>query len=438
MILLGAYLIGFEIIVMSFSVLDWGHGIARGCILFGLLFALILFRIYRQPWRQVASDVPGFVKILLVTAGLSSIGASAYAIQKSLRTHRIELDEGETTWRAARMLWLGQNPYGYRAIVDHAVFLERLEPLAAAGLAPAIPKPEVLPTLEEYDRTLDPDLERRLLPIGSDNEASRPLDANILGYKYGPLVMLATAPFVPLGVPAVVAALNIAACFGLFAAMFCAMREASGQPALAIMGLIALLIDPSIRWNYLLLTATDVWPLLLSSFAVLNFYRGKMKACAIFLALAFGFKIFPSALLLPLLLKSRSPWPIALFAIVVTIIYAPWFLWDPVGILDNVFLWPTLMPKDSTSWLYYAPSEITLIARFAGLAGVAVLWLRYLKGSDTCLFWTLAMINICVLLAGGAFHNNYVPWVSIWIAAALVEGPAQSAQTGDTAWLGAA
>jgi hypothetical protein len=381
-----------------------------------------LFRIYGQPWRQVASDVPGFVKILLLIAGLSCIGASAYAIQNSLRTHKIELDAGETTWRAARMLWLGQNPYGYRAVVDHAIFLDRLEPLAAAGLAPTIPKPELLSALKEYDRTLDPNLQRRLLPIRSDN-TPRPLEARVLGYKYGPVVMLVTAPFVPLGVPAVIPALNIAGCFGLFAVMFCVMRDVSRQLALAIVGLIALLVDPSIRWNFILLTATDVWPLLSSSFAVLNFRRGKMNACAIFLALACGFKIFPSTLLLPLLLTSRSPWPIALFVSIVIIIYAPWFLWDPIGILDNVFLWPALMPKDSTSWLYYASSSITLIARFAGLAGVAVLWLRYFQGSDTRLFWTLAIINICVLLAGGAFHNNHVPWALIWIVAALVEGP---------------
>jgi hypothetical protein len=340
-VLLGAYLIGLEVIVASFSVLDWEHGIARGCILFGLLFALILFRIYGQPWRQVASDVPGFVKILLLIAGLSCIGASAHAIQKSLRTHKIELDAGETTWRAARMLWLGQNPYGYRAVVDHAIFLDRLEPLAAAGLAPTIPKPELLSALKEYDRTLDPNLQRRLLPIRSDN-TPRPLEARVLGYKYGPLVMLVTAPFVPLGVPAVIPALNIAGCFGLFAAMFWVMRDVSRQLALAIVGLIALLVDPSIRWNFILLTATDVWPLLSSSLAVLNFRRGKMNACAIFLALACGFKIFPSTLLLPLLLTSRSPWPIALFVSIVIIIYAPWFLWDPIGILDNVFLWPAL------------------------------------------------------------------------------------------------
>jgi hypothetical protein len=55
MVLLGAHLIGLEIIVLSFLVLDWGHGIARGCILFGLLSGLILFRIHGQPWRQVAS-----------------------------------------------------------------------------------------------------------------------------------------------------------------------------------------------------------------------------------------------------------------------------------------------------------------------------------------------------------------------------------------------
>ena len=189
-------------------------------------------------------------------------------------------------------------------------------------------------------------MQRRLLPVGSDNAAPRALEARVLGYKYGPLVMLCAAPFVPFGISAVVAALNIAACFGLFAAMYCVMRTVAGQPALATMGLIALLLDPSIRWNYVLLTATDVWPLLFSAIGLLYFCRGKLNACTILLAPAFCCKTFPSALFLPVLLKSRSFRSIALFSGVVTLIYAPWFLWDPIGVLDNVFLWPALMPKD--------------------------------------------------------------------------------------------
>ena len=50
-----------------------------------------------------------------------------------------------------------------------------------------------------------------------------------------------------------------------------------------------------------------------------------------------------------------------------------------------------------------------------------MLWLRYLLGRETRLFWTLAVSNLVVLLAAGFLRNGYVPWVSLWLVAAIVE-----------------
>jgi Cu/Ag efflux pump CusA len=58
-----------------------------------------------------------------------------------------------------------------------------------------------------------------------------------------------------------------------------------------------------------------------------------------------------------------------------------------------------------------------------GLAVCAffVLWLRYLLGKETRLFWTLAMSSTLPLLATGYLANNYIPWASLWVVAAIVE-----------------
>jgi hypothetical protein len=30
-----------------------------------------------------------------------------------------------------------------------------------------------------------------------------------------------------------------------------------------------------------------------------------------------------------------------------------------------------------------------------------------------------------VLLAGGTFHNNYMPWASVWVVLAIIEGASE-------------
>ena len=59
--------------------------------------------------------------------------------------------------------------------------------------------------------------------------------------------------------------------------------------------------------------------------------------------------------------------------------------------------------------------------RLAALGAFAVLWHRYLTGREERLFWTLAVANTLLIGTGGVFHNNYVPWASIWVVAAVIE-----------------
>jgi hypothetical protein len=52
---------------------------------------------------------------------------------------------------------------------------------------------------------------------------------------------------------------------------------------------------------------------------------------------------------------------------------------------------------------------------------IGVFWWRFLSGREPRLFWTLAVVNSLLLLTGAGFHNNYIPWASIWVVAAVVE-----------------
>jgi hypothetical protein len=411
--------------------LDWGHGVGRALILGGVLLGLIVIRLRPRPAPETAGGMrsPFWVRILLVMTLIVDLGIAGHAILLSIKTHRIPLDQGQMTWRAARLLCRGENPYGTGALVDDYSFMERLAALKDLGMVPPLPRAALLAALLRYDKTLDQSLRGQILsvPAKSHLTAAAAREARLTGYKYGPVLIILTAPFVLSGLPAVVVMLNAAACFGLFAAMWRLLHRLS--VAFAGIGLLALLLDRFITWNYLQNTATDVWALLFCALAVQAYLARRPMATAATLALAVGTKIFPSLILLPLLLGFRSARPVALFAALLIAIFLPWLVWDSGGLADNVFLWPVVMSKDTTSWLYYLDPSVIISVRAIALVVVVALWVGLLSGRETRLFWVLAVVNTLLLLMGGVFHNNYVPWASIWVIAATVEAFALGANT---------
>lgn len=404
--------------------LDWGHGEIRGLIILILLVGLIAFRFTpRLGFREAPARAPKWIYALLFAAAVFVAIDCASTITRSVETGQIPMDEGQTTWRAVRLMWRGENPYGAGALVDYSAIVARTDARREAGIGPAPEGAALVNALKTYDETLDPALRRDVMPLP---RTGQPTDAaarelRLGSYKYGPAILLFTAPFGITGLPAVVVILNEALCIGLFLAMWRLMRDAAGGVGFAALGLTALLIDRHIGWNFIHGTATDVWPLLWGATAVIAYRAERPHLMATALALAVGGKIFPSLMFTPLLLTFRSPRPIAVFAAVLTAIYLPFLIADPMGVVDNVFLWPTLMFKDTTSWLYYATASAALGVRATALIGIGGLWLAHLAGNQRRLFWTLATLHAILLLTPGVFHNNYVPWASIWVIAALVE-----------------
>ena len=87
--------------------LDWGHGTARGLILCGALLGLIILRLRPRPAPEIElyAKSPVWVRILLILAVAADLGIASQTTQRSVQTHRIPMDQGQATWRAARLLW---------------------------------------------------------------------------------------------------------------------------------------------------------------------------------------------------------------------------------------------------------------------------------------------------------------------------------------------
>src|SRR5438105_2554737 len=195
-----------------------GFGIARGVILCCLLFGLLLLRSFPRARSSLepagAGALTQGLKVLLVAAVALDLALMAVSSGRSLETSKIPMDEGQTSWRAARLLWQGKNPYSTRALVDFGAFRSRAPQRRAAGFQPVTTQKDESDALTRYDRTLDPHVRKDLIPPQAAAAAQR--EASLYGYKYGPLVLVATATIAPFGYPAGVLILNGAICFALF------------------------------------------------------------------------------------------------------------------------------------------------------------------------------------------------------------------------------
>ncbi len=423
---LAIVLVFFQIYLSTFLFLDYGFGLARGLLVAGLIIGLALLRFGPQryfkqgsvSWCSLGSSI-NFLKIAVILAVTLNVGIAAFTLFHCFKSNKIPLDVGQTTWRSARLLWKGENPYGRGAVVDFACYKVRAEARRAENIIADIQDQGIDAALALYDKTLDPGVRAKLLPVNIGTSHSFD-ETRITGYKYGPVILDVTALFVPLGQPSIVVLLNALMCFILYWAMSRLLLGISPGPPAAI-GILAILLDRIISWNYLGHTATDVWALAFCSLGVLTYCRGKPLATAALLAIALGCKIFPSLIFFPLLLKFRSVRPLFMAGGVFLAICAPWIAWDPIGIFSDVLMWPFVMSKDTTSWTYFAAPQLLTAARLCALVAIGLLWLRYITRREQRLFWTLAMVNTLLLAIGGVLHNNYVPWASIWIVAAIVE-----------------
>lgn len=422
---LGSILLLFAAIDSAFAlfrVFDWYAGAVRGLMLAALLVGLILLgRVPPMPSEH--RPRPRWIMMLVLAALAIDLSFAVYTVARTARSGIIPLDQGQSSSTAAQLLLQGINPYGVGTLVDISTFLDRGVPsLTAKGVGPHWPDATPLYlAAEHYARHPDPATARLLLPAPADPTlaAATRGDRALFGYKYGPVPMLAAAVLLPLIGPAAVMVLNAAACFALFAVMAVLLHRLTLDRAIVGLALLMILCERNISWNYLNLSATDVWPLLFGALAALATLDRRPILLGLTLGLALGSKLFPSLLFLPLLLMPFRPKAIAIFALSLAALYLPWIVWDARGLFYNLLLWPFLM-KDNTSWLYYLGDHATLPVRAALVVVIGWAWWRQLAEGDSArLPLTLALVATATCAAGGVFHNDYVPWFSIWLPLAL-------------------
>jgi hypothetical protein len=366
------------------------------------------------------------VELLLAAVLLATTLAAARTIYQAAeaanRTNRIRLDEGRTTWTAARLLWQGENPYAVGALVDDTSYLHRLPLRIAAGIGPELPADAVQPALDRYLAALDTPTRLALLPApAADAPPAARREVALLGYKYGPVPLLATAALGRLAGPAAVPLTTGICCLGLYAVLALILYTAGAGLLGAGLGLAALMLDPLLGFYFMFWTATDVWPLLFGFLSVLLAMRGWKAAAGLALALAVSSKIMPAAIFLLLLPMLRSWRALIAFAAGCAVLLLPWLLLDARGFVANVALWGAMMAPDTDSWVFGAPPGLVLAARAVLLVPILVLGWRLARRREVLLGGAFAALNILVLAGGNAFHNNYVPWFATWTVLAVAE-----------------
>jgi hypothetical protein len=412
--------------LLSFFVFDRGWGVLRLVLLalgLGGMAALTLLRPGRDGGAAPAALRPILFGLVIgALAGDLALGAAS--VIHSARSGEIRMDQGEATYRAALMLAHGEDPWGRRALLDPEAYLRRLPQLMALGDAPAQSPAEIDAMLRRYWQTLDPDLRSALLPPPPSGAAG---ESAMLGYKYGPVPVLATLPAALWLGPAAVPLMELTATIALFVVLALLLSESVAGEAF-LMALAALLLDPHMLRNFLYLTASDVWPLLFGAAAVLSARKGAPVMMGTALALALASKLVPALLYLPLLAAHLSWRTAGACAVVTVLLYAPFAWWDGMGLAHDLLLWPMAMAPDDTSWIADAPAWAVAATRIA--LGVVIMWLamRWTRGREAR---TLAMLAILAVAAAPQFHNNYVPWFSVWMVLAVAEaitGPARERQ----------
>jgi hypothetical protein len=162
----GCVLVAIELYLSLLFVFDWGRGVQRGLLIVGLLGILFLLRAafwtsFPRPTPAKASTHTRKIVIACLCVALGVEAAVAgEAILCSYRTREIPLDQGQTTWRSARLVLKGENPYGFGAVVDFEGYTTRTAQRYAQGMDTELPSPEIERTLERYDESLSPDLRK--------------------------------------------------------------------------------------------------------------------------------------------------------------------------------------------------------------------------------------------------------------------------------------
>jgi hypothetical protein len=396
---------------------DRGAGFWRAALLLGYaaLVCALPALLGRGSWPGPAVRP---LRHLCMVLFLVQLGLGLRGIVWTAVHHELRLDQGQNTYRAVRLLLAGENPYGQRTILDLVTFDRRASQRRDAGYPPAGGPRAV----ERYWHTLSAADRDRILPPLASPSAEAIREGALLGYKYGPLDLLAALPLVMVFGPSGVPILNVLCFVAFIASVFLLLRDVGASPGARWLALALVLADPQVSWNFLLNTAMDIRVLLPLALAQRAFVQRRPLPLAAWLGAAAAVKLVPAVLYFPLLLAVNPPWTaIAVLAAVSAVALAPFFLWDATGALHNLLLWGFERGTDATSWIHGSTPALATGGR-ALLAVITLLLATRLARPRTaahCPFRGLFLLQVAVILGSGMFHNDYLPWLTYLAAASI-------------------
>jgi hypothetical protein len=403
---------------------DWEWGRQRSLLV--LLLGASAFFARSPAGRLELRARPLVAALWLLALGLTGrdLITGVESVRRAASTGEIRLDQGQNTLRAGRLLRRGQDPYARWQLLDLEAYSTRLHQRDAAGLHVGLEPRALRFHVDRWWRELDDASRLRLLPP-AEAPAAR-AEGALYGYKYGPLLPLVTAAVDARLGAASVPLLQLVLYLGWLALLVLSLHAAGVESGAIPLGLIALSLEPSAARNYLELSASDVWVLAASAGAVLAFLRQRPVWLGLCAAAALGCKAFPAALLLPLLFVRPSRASFLGLGGGLLAIYGPFLWWDPAGLWANLVRWPSAMAPDNTGWVWYATPPVSAAARaillfvLAGFSAWFVHSRHSAPASSTLPFGFLALGSALAILAGAAFHGNYVPWVTSWAVCAVL------------------
>lgn len=409
-----------DLFSLAFRYLDWGKGLDRLL----LLVVIAAFLIATRKIKITISLPRKFTYFIYAALGilfLGYIGLIGYSVVSTAKTGVIRLDQGEATFRAAIELLRGHNPYAKGALLDQATYFYLLQKRVQLGVGPAVPPPQVQSVFDAYWRTLNPALRTLLLPAPPPNNPAAALQTRILGYRYGLVILAISTVLVPTFGPAAIPLENAILTLGLLAIMIWILRLRHLEKPVIALALLGVMLDVQIPWNFIYFTATDIWAIFFGFLAVGCLLNKKEPLAGIFFAASVCSKIFPGLIFAVVMLRFVSFRLLKYFFITLFILITPWLIWDTSGFLSNAILFPFYMPLDSTSWSAFVPFKLSIIMHILLLLCAVYLISKIIFSQEKRWFYLMSLLTITVAAAAGEFHNNYVPWFSIWTVLSMTD-----------------
>lgn len=380
---------------------NYGYGRERATL---LLLLCAVFLIAPMLWRRFRLEQPsgpvwtGLVLMVAVVALGINIRESVVSIGQVLKTNQIPSDQSYAAIHSINLLKEKVNPYGQTVLVPS----HDLGPLLDKGKAHGHCFDEPLSRITSHEMLVTrikntPECESLRVEIRS------------MGFKYGPVLLLAYWPFVSLFGHAGVLILHVL-CFLALVGFLCWYGYSSRMTAASIGFLVIVSILPAdFRLCVLNQGHTDILPTLLAFTGLLFWIRGRPSAMgAVLVGLSLAAKTMPGLLYAPLLLRSRKE---ALTLIgVVAFIALPFLVLDPRGFWYNLSYPFFLRYEDSTSLAYYLSETLQHGVLAGSLALIAFFFIRLVRQgwlfSGALNF--LVVAHIGAFVTASVFHSNYM------------------------------